>query len=166
MHRLLSPPYSLMNMYVERYQQSVDRVREQREPLPCSPLRSILVRLPLYVGNGGCSLNAHTFKMRNGFHNIGGFKKERNPNNPILKEQRHFRAVSAADKTFPKQRDPDNPSFCGWQEPSDQVKCSSSKVGRVSRISARVSVGLREKRRQSALHKNVPGEIIRGSNRS
>lgn len=87
-----------------------------------SPLRSILLRLPLYVGNGGCSLYAHTFKMRKGFHNIRVLKKERNPNNLIFKEQRHFRAASAADKMFPKQTDPDNPSFCRWREPSDQVK--------------------------------------------
>lgn len=75
MHRLLSPPYSLMNMYVGRYKQSVDLVRVQSEPLPCSPLRSILVRLPLYVDNGGCCLNAHMFKMRKGFHNMRGLKR-------------------------------------------------------------------------------------------
>lgn len=75
MHRLLSPPYSLMNMYVERYRQSIDLVRVQSEPLPCSPLTSILVRLLLYVGNGGCYVNAHTFKARKGFHNIKVLKR-------------------------------------------------------------------------------------------
>lgn len=106
---------------------SVDLVTVQSEPLPSCLLRSILVRLLLFVGNGGCCLNADMLKMRKDhilFIMLGLKKREiQMVSFSKMGEHRFHRAVSAADKMFLKQRDPDNPSFCGWQEQSDQLKC-------------------------------------------